>query len=121
MPELPFLLSLKVKNAIRQAMQVRKKDRPENVKGFLDLMDTSTSAVSNEEAKIVQPQAKSIGDEATMVLDKLEVKEKIEHPQIVGDTSRSVDSINEIKNKADIIRFLIVFILVCLIFILGNW
>ncbi len=96
-PELPLALSSKVKNAINQAMQVRKKDRPEDVKAFFDLMKTSTSTVPSEETKIVQPQAKPIEDEATMVLDKPEVKEKVYSFRRVDDKLKPTVSFEPIE------------------------
>ena len=103
LPELPFALSTNVKNVINQAMQVRKRDRPEDVRAFLVLLDTSTSAVSNEETKIVQPQVKSIEDEATMIFNKLEVKEKVYSARCVDDSSKPKISfepeVKEVKNK----------------------
>lgn len=39
LPELPFALSTNVKNAINQAMQVRKKDRPESIILLLNLLN----------------------------------------------------------------------------------
>ena len=107
LPELPFSLSLKVKNAINQAMQVRKKDRPENVKGFLNLMDTPTSILSNEETKIVQLQPKQVEDEVTMILDKPEMKEKVCSSRNVDGSSKPANSFELIEKKRNYIPMLI--------------
>ena len=109
LPELPFTLSTNVKNAINQAMQVRKIDRPEDVRAFLDLMKTSTSTIPREETKIVQTQDKSVESEETMVLNKPEVKEKVYSARCVDDSSKPNISIEpeEGKKKRNYIPMLI--------------
>lgn len=108
LPEFPSSLSSKVKNAINQAMQVRKKDRPEDVKAFLDLLDTSNSVVSNEETKVIQTQPKQEEDEATMVLNKPEVKEKVYSSRSVDDSLKPTISFEpEEKRKKKKINILI--------------
>lgn len=103
LPELPLALSSKVRYAINQAMQVRKKDRPEDVKAFLDLVDTSSSAVSNEETKIVQLHTKQVEDEVTMIMDKPEVKEKVYSFRTFDERPKPTISFEpeakEVKNK----------------------
>ena len=97
--ELPFALSSKVKNAINRAMQVRKKDRPKDVKSFLDLIETSNSTVSNGETKNVKPQAKQVEDDTTMVLNKSEMKEKVYSSRYVDDASKPIISFEAEEKK----------------------
>lgn len=68
LPELPNKLSYEVKTAITKAMQVRKKDRPENVKDFLELLGNNTLKKSNEETKTIEPQYKQVEDESIKLL-----------------------------------------------------
>ena len=122
LPELPTSLSSEVKNAINQAMQVRKKDRPEDVKYFLDLMANST--VSNEETKIVQPQTKSAEDELTMVLNQPEVKERVYLSHIDNSskpkTSFDQEEKDEKNNKFSWKWFIAAFFLFVIIFYIWN-
>ena len=119
LPELPFSLSSNVKNAINQAMQVRKKDRPENVKGFLDFMVTSTPEVSNEEAKNVQSQVKSVEDESTIILNKQEIKEKVCLSRCVDDNLKptiTIGPIEEVNLKGMKIVEILFIILIAVLF-----
>lgn len=68
LPELPNKLSYEVKTAITKAMHVRKKDRPENVKDFLELLGNNTLKKSNEETKTIEPQYKQVEDESIKLL-----------------------------------------------------
>lgn len=49
LPEMPPYISGEVKNAIIHSMQPRKKDRPQDVQSFLELLPNKTSPLSNED------------------------------------------------------------------------
>lgn len=63
LPPMPSYVSLPVKKAIENAMQVKKKDRPQNVKTFLDLFDVKQSVSPSPTSNNV-----SKGDDETRVL-----------------------------------------------------
>jgi serine/threonine protein kinase len=70
LPELPNDLSLSVKNAIHQAMEVRKKDRPKDIKAFVKLMDAAVTVDCDTEVKtpVIQPNVKE--DDVTVMLNQ---------------------------------------------------
>ena len=55
-PEMPASLSNEVKHTIVQAMQPRRKDRPQNVEEFLELLPVDSDVSSEEEATVVITQ-----------------------------------------------------------------
>ena len=63
LPAIPAYVSLPVKNAIENAMQVKKKDRPQSVMDFLNLLDVKQSVSPSPTSNIV-----SKGEEETRVL-----------------------------------------------------
>ena len=52
-PEIPASISEEVKHTIIQAMQPRRKDRPQSVKAFLELLPDDSPATVDEEATII--------------------------------------------------------------------
>ena len=85
LPELPNKLSYGVKTAITKAMQVRKKDRPENVKDFLDMLGNNSPEKSNEETKTIESRYKKVEDESTKVLDEPVLSDNMHQPKYVDD------------------------------------
>ena len=52
-PEMPTSVSMEVKQTIITAMQPRRKDRPQNVNAFLELLPDDTPAPVDEEATVI--------------------------------------------------------------------
>ncbi len=55
LPEMPSSISEEVKYAITQSMQPRKKDRPQNVRAFLDLLPALVEKPQVEEETVIGP------------------------------------------------------------------
>ena len=55
LPEMPSGISVEVKNAVTVSMQPRKKDRPQDVHSFLDLLPTEKTPLPDEDVTIVTP------------------------------------------------------------------
>ena len=119
LPELPNKLSYGVKTAITKAMQVRKKDRPENVKDFLDMLGNNSPEKSNEETKTIESRYKKVEDESTKVLDEPVLSDNMHQPKYVDDRPKSTVTIVAEKekkkgNKGVYIIFAIVFAVIIL-------
>ena len=56
LPEMPKGLSDEVKNAITRSMQPRRKDRPQDVDSFLELLPVQVLTEPEEEATIISPK-----------------------------------------------------------------
>lgn len=107
LPELPNKLSYGVKTAITKAMQVRKKDRPENVKDFLDMLGNNSLDI------------KKVEDESTKVLDEPVLSDNMHQPKYVDDRPKPTVTIVAEKekkkgNKGVYIIFAIVFAVIIL-------
>lgn len=101
LPELPNKLSYGVKTAITKAMQVRKKDRPENVKDFLDMLGNNSPEKSNEETKTIESRYKKVEDESTKVLDEPVLSENMHQPKYVDDRPKPTVTIVSEKESKD--------------------
>ena len=53
LPEMPSGISEEVKYAVTKSMQPRKKDRPQNVRSFLELLPSETSSPQDDEVTVV--------------------------------------------------------------------
>ena len=124
LPQLPMTLSSWVKNAITNAMQVRKSDRPENISVFLNLLSNSCIMGSYTEACYHKnPQDKQ--DESTKILGGQETKEKTHQYQHVDNTPQpKVLIVDEKENnkKKNYIWYVLLFAIIGLIsfLTLGN-
>ena len=119
LPELPNKLSYGVKTAITKAMQVRKKDRPENVRDFLDMLGNNSPEKSNEETKTIESRYKKVEDESTKVLDEPVLSDNMHQPKYVDDRPKPTVTIVSEKekkkvNKGVYIIFAIVFAVIIL-------
>ncbi len=86
LPELPTHLSVEVKQVITQAMQPRKKDRPETMERFLNFLEYSQSLPTQEVLTIAQSQAQQMEkEEVTMILNEPAVL-----PEVEKDTPKSL-------------------------------
>ena len=100
LPELPNKLSYGVKTAITKAMQVRKKDRPENMKDFLDMLGNNSPEKSNEETKTIESRYKKVEDKSTKVLDEPVLSDNMHQPKYVDDRPKpTVTIVSEKKSK----------------------
>ena len=102
LPKLPIHLPKYVKNAITQAMQVRKKDRPINMKNFLVLLDPLENLQPDESSKVIQVQPKNIEDETTKL--KPQEKPAVNEETITirsNDERKKLLSLFELAEKGD--------------------
>ena len=53
LPEMPPQISEEVKYAVTKSMQPRKKDRPQNVRSFLEMLPSETSSPQDDEVTVV--------------------------------------------------------------------
>ena len=53
LPEMPSRISEEVKYAVTKSMQPRKKDRPQNVRSFLEMLPSETSSPQDDEVTVV--------------------------------------------------------------------
>jgi hypothetical protein len=103
LPELPNDLSLSVKNAIHQAMEVRKKDRPKDIKAFVKLMDAAVTVDCDTEVKtpVIQPNVKE--DDVTVMLNQSGTNGSA--PQLQDEEEKSIPTTSsepiekEVRNK----------------------
>lgn len=100
LPSLPSSLSSSVAGKIKKAMQPRKVDRPKSIDEFLSGLN-----VSNQNTKTVQDevkvQPKQSEDEATMILNQQENKERKQQSQYVGDSPKPTISFEPVENKEE--------------------
>ncbi len=75
---LPSRLSDGVKNAIKGAMQVRKKDRLKDVDAFVSLLDVHDDSVSEEKHQYQSPEASYEEEEETKMIQAEEVKKAVQ-------------------------------------------
>ena len=62
-PEMPASVSKEVKQTILKSMQPRRKDRPQNVKDFLELLPNDTPVLIDEEATVIStPRLQPVKD-----------------------------------------------------------
>ena len=65
LPEMPSGISEEVKYAITKSMQPRKKDRPQNVRAFLDLLPIEKAPQEENEVTLVVPKSHEATDAPT--------------------------------------------------------
>ena len=65
LPSLPYTISKSIRDAIEQAMQPRKKDRPQTMKEFLELVQgkEGTSSFTHEKPNPAVPAAEAVAEE----------------------------------------------------------
>ena len=121
LPELPTHLSVEVKQVITQAMQPRKKDRPETMERFLNFLEDSQSTETEEAHKIAQSQAQQMEkEEVTMILNEPAVL-----PEVEEDTPKSLPTeeptiTNKKKTLIVISAGIIVLSIILFLFIWNN-
>lgn len=120
LPELPNKLSYGVKTAITKAMQVRKKDRPENVKDFLDMLGNNSPEKSNEETKTIESRYKKVEDESTKVLDEPVLSDNMHQPKYVDDRPKPTVTIVSEKESKKRVSGNKIWIMVLLIVVLAG-
>ncbi len=72
LPELPSTISNITRNAIKQAMQVRKADRPQDIKQFLEYFTVKNNVVEEEHIKdeaLVHNKLVETNDEETIIIE----------------------------------------------------
>ncbi|MBO4843457.1 MAG: protein kinase [Bacteroidales bacterium] len=111
-PEMPATISEEVKQTILKAMQPRRKDRPQNVEAFVELLPKESPEPAEDEATIViapKPQTTNSrtrnGKYALIISSALLISslilfgatilnnKKVENPQPIVDTSQ-IDALN---------------------------
>lgn len=84
LPDMPDSISQKVQNTITQAMEARRKKRPQSIEEFLTLLEiTSVTPLQTREEKVAtitpylnEEKVKTNDDEATILVDSKEEKQK---------------------------------------------
>ena len=103
LPELPNALSGGIKNAIHHAMEVRKKDRPKDIKAFVKLMDAAVTVDCDTELNtpVIQPNVKE--DDVTVMLNQSGTNGSA--PQLQDEEEKSIPTTSsepiekEVRNK----------------------
>jgi len=100
LPSLPSSLSSSVAGKIKKAMQPRKVDRPKSIDEFLSGLNVSTQNTKTVQDE-VKVQPKQSEDEATMILNQQENKERKQQSQYVGDSPKPTISFEPVENKEE--------------------
>lgn len=100
LPSLPSSLSSSVAGKIKKAMQPRKVDRPKSIDEFLSGLNVSTQNIKTVQDE-VKVQPKQSEDEATMILNQQENKERKQQSQYVGDSPKPTISFEPVENKEE--------------------
>lgn len=103
LPELPNALSGGIKNAIHHAMEVRKKDRPKDIKAFVKLMDAAVTVDCYTEVNTPVIQLNVKEDDVTVMLNQSGTNGSA--PQLQDEEEKSIPTTSsepiekEVRNK----------------------
>ncbi len=96
LPDMPDSISQKVQNAITQAMEARRKKRPQSIGEFLTLLDEESLLPTNEETYDLNFQSKDIGDENTIC--------NHQEKQTIGEETEFIKPIDESTEMMNLVK-----------------
>ncbi len=131
LPELPSTISNITRNAVKQAMQIRKADRPQNIKQFLDCFTVKNNHVVEEEhIKDEAPEHNKTyalhkpveaKDEETVIIGKEnnDVLEKPFMPDVLNEKPKPQGTLKDNEKSASEVSGCMYFVIIILGWILA--